>query len=140
MDGGRRIGVNLGVNSSLKSCLKFGNWGMRLRGRERHVDVFEESLSGDPFYSGRGLDEVIAGLAGLFAAESVGKNEGFGKLTSAHQKTSAVDGPLAFKIHNAFFHPTRLVFLVLTDARLSLGGCLFQVERLYSQKRGGSIT
>ena len=51
---------------------------MNLRGRERHVDVFEEGLSGDPFYSGRGLDEVIAGLAGLFAAESVGKNERFG--------------------------------------------------------------
>ena len=114
MDGGRRIGVNLGtnlgVNSGLKSCLKFGNWGMKLRGRERHVDVFEEGLSGDPFYSGRGLDEVIAGLAGLFAAESVGKNERFGKLTSAHQKTGAVDGPLAFKIHNAFFHPTRFAF------------------------------
>jgi hypothetical protein len=26
-------------------------------------------------------------------------------LTSAHQKTGAIDGPLAFKIHNAFFHP-----------------------------------
>ena len=78
---------------------------MKLRGRERHVDVFEEGLSGDPFYSGRGLDEVIAGLAGLFAAESVGKNERFGKLTSAHQKTGAVDGPLAFKIHNAFLSP-----------------------------------
>ena len=51
---------------------------MRLRGREGHVDIFEEGLSGDPSYSGRGLDEVIAGLAGLFAAESVGKNEGFG--------------------------------------------------------------
>ena len=83
---------------------------MKLRGRERHVDIFEEGLIGDPFYSGRGLDEVIAGLAGLFAAESVGKNEGFDKLTSAHQKTSAVDGPLAFKIHNAFFHPTRFAF------------------------------
>ena len=82
MDGGRCIGVNLGVNSrlnsGLKSGLKFGKWGMKLRGRERHVDVFEEGLIGDPSYSGRGLDEVIAGLAGLFAAESVGKNEGFG--------------------------------------------------------------
>jgi hypothetical protein len=26
-------------------------------------------------------------------------------LTSAHQKTGAVDGPLAFKIHNAFLSP-----------------------------------
>ena len=132
--------MNSGVKSGLKSCLKFGTSGMKLRGRERHVDIFEEGLSGDPFYSGRGLDEVIAGLAGLFAAESVGKNEWFGKLTSAHQKTGAIDGPLAFKIHNAFFHPTRFCVSVLTERDFSLGGCLFQVERLYSQKRGGSIT
>jgi len=109
---------------------------MKLHWCKRQVDVLEEGLSGDTSYAGRGLDEVIAGLAGLFAAESVGKNEGFGKLTSAHQKTSAVDGPLAFKIHNAFFHPTRLVFLVLTDARLSLGGYVSQVERLYAQTEG----
>jgi len=78
---------------------------MKLHWCKRQVDVLEEGLSGDTSYAGRGLDEVIAGLAGLFAAESVGKNEGFGKLTSAHQKTSAVDGPLAFKIHNAFLSP-----------------------------------
>ena len=81
---------------------------MELRGRERQVDVFKEGLSGDTSYTGKGLDEVIAGLAGLFAAESVGKNEGFDKLTSAHQKASAVDGPLAFDIHSAFFHPPGL--------------------------------
>jgi len=38
----------------------------------------------------------------LFAAETVGKDEWFGELTSAHQKTSAIDGPLAFKIHKYF--------------------------------------
>jgi hypothetical protein len=32
-------------------------------------------------------------------------------LTSAHQKTGAVDGRLTFEIHNTFFHPTRCVFL-----------------------------
>ena len=70
--------MNAGVNSGLKSGLKFGNWGMKLRGRDRNVDVFKEGLSGDTSYTGKGLDEVVAGLAGLFAAESVGKNEGFG--------------------------------------------------------------
>src|ERR1700676_946927 len=104
-------GLNSGLTFDLKSCLKLGNWGMKLRGRERQVDVFEEGLSGDPSYAGRGLDEVVAGLAGLFAAKSVGKNEWFGKLTSAHQKTGAIDGPLAFHIHSAFFHPTRFAFL-----------------------------
>ena len=67
-----------------------------------HVDVFEYSLGGDSSYAVGGLDEVIAGTAGLFAAETVGKDEWFGELTSAHQKTGAIDGPLAFKIHRYF--------------------------------------
>jgi hypothetical protein len=143
MDGGRGIGVdfgmNSGVNSGLKSGLKFGNWGMKLRGRERHVDVFEESLSGNPSYTGRGLDEVIAGLAGLFAAESVGKNERFGKLTSAHQKTGAVDGPLAFHIHSAFFHPTRFVFLVLTERDSRSADARFKWSDCTREKEAGQL-
>ncbi len=43
--------------------------------REGHVDVFEDGLRGDTSYAVRGLDEVVAGATGLFAAESVGKNE-----------------------------------------------------------------
>ena len=73
--------------------------------RQRHVDVFEESLRGDAPYAVGELDEVIAGASGLFTAESVGKDEGFGELTSAHQETGVVDDPLACKIHGAFFHP-----------------------------------
>jgi hypothetical protein len=61
-------------------------------------------------------------------------------LTSAHQKTGAVDGPLAFQIHSAFFHPTRFVFPVVTERGCRSAECLLQVERLYAQKRGGSIT
>jgi hypothetical protein len=143
MDGGRCIGMNLGVNSGLnsglKSGLKFGKWGMKLRGRERQVDVFEEGLSGDPSYSGRGLDEVIAGLAGLFAAESVGKNERFGKLTSAHQKTGAIDGPLAFHIHNAFFHPTRFVFLVVTERDFRSADARFKWSDCTRRKGAGQL-
>lgn len=134
------FGVNSGMNSGLKSGLKFGKWGMKLRGRERHVDVFEEGLSGDPFYADRGLDEVIAGLAGLFAAESVGKNERFSKLTSAHQKTGAVDGPLAFKIHNAFFHhPTRLTFLVLTERDFRSADARFKWSDCTRRKGAGQL-
>jgi hypothetical protein len=40
-------------------------------------------------------------------------------LTSAHQKTGAIDGPLAFDIHSAFLHLTRFVFLVLTEAAVT---------------------
>ena len=76
-----------------------------MRRCERHVDVFEKGLGGDALYAVAGLDQVVAGAAGLFAAESVGKNEGFGELTSVHQKTGAVDDPFAFGVHGAFFHP-----------------------------------
>ena len=113
---------------------------MKLHWCQRQVDVLEEGLSGDTSYAGRGLDEVIAGLAGLFAAESVGKNEGFDKLTSAHQKTSAVDGPLAFKIHMAFFHPTRSVFLVLTERGCRSADTCLKWSDCTRRQRGGSIT
>ncbi len=70
-----------------------------------HVDIFEEGLGGDAHYAAAGLDEVVAGKARLFAAECVGKNEWFGELTGAHQKTGAVDDPLVFGIHGAIFQP-----------------------------------
>src|SRR5258708_32938445 len=112
------------MNWWLDSGLELGSRGMKLHGCQRQGDVFQEGLRGDPSYAGRGLDEVIAGLAGLFAAESVGKNEWVGKLTSTQQKTRAVYGPLAFKIHKCFLSSTRLVVLGFDQARLSLGGCL----------------
>src|SRR5258708_34390007 len=108
------------MNWWLDSGLELGSRGMKLHGCQRQVDVFEGGLRGDPSYAGRGLDEVIAGLAGLFAAESVGKNGWFGKLTSTHQKRSAVAGPLACKIHQCFLSSTRLVFLFCAQSRRSL--------------------
>ena len=59
--------------------------------RQRHVDVFEDGLGGDSSYAVGGFDEVVSGTAGLFAAESVGKDERFGELTSSHQETGTVD-------------------------------------------------
>jgi len=73
--------------------------------RQRHVDVFEESLRGDAPYAVGELDEIVAGASGLLAAESIGENQRFGELTSAHQETGVVDDPLACKIHGAFFPP-----------------------------------
>jgi hypothetical protein len=58
------------------------------------------------------LDEIIAGIAGMFAAESVGESQGFFQLASAHEKTRAVDGPFICSIH--FVSP--------------LGGALLRVE------------
>ncbi len=39
------------------------------------------------------LDEVIAGLARMLAAEDVGENERFNQLTGVHKEARAVDGP-----------------------------------------------
>jgi hypothetical protein len=72
---------------------------------QRDVDIFEDGLGGDTSHSFGGLYQVVAGTAGLFAAERVGEDEWFCELTSAHQETGAIDGPLAFKIHKYFFHP-----------------------------------
>ena len=74
---------------------------------ERDVDVFEEGSGGDAADAFLGLYEVVTGEAGLFAAKGVGEEEWFGELTGAHQKTGTVDGPLAFYIHSAIFHPSR---------------------------------
>ena len=70
-----------------------------------HVDVFEKSLGGDALYAFGGFDEVVAGATGLFAAENIRKDERFGELTSAHEETGAIDGPLRFEIHECFFRP-----------------------------------
>jgi hypothetical protein len=75
--------------------------------RHRHVDVFEQLTSRDAPYAVGGLHNVVAGLTALFAAECVGKQERFGELTSPHQKTCAIDGPIAFGIHIAFFRCRR---------------------------------
>jgi hypothetical protein len=75
----------------------------------------------------------------LFAAESVGKDERFGELTSVHQEAGAVDGPLVFEIHKYFLSPLGSAggvsgFQVsgFVRARMPLGELLSQAERLYA--------
>ncbi len=133
---GRGSGHGLGENGSRSMCR-----------HQRHVDVFEEGLGGDAHYAAAGLDEIVAGTARLFAAECVGKNEWFGELTGAHQKTGAVEDPLAFRIHVAL---SSTLPQGKFDSGLSLFGfegkwslleteCLFRVERLYAHRKSGSI-
>lgn len=110
--------------------------GIQLQWGERHVDVFKEGLGGDSFYAFRSLHEVVAGAAGLLAAESVGEDEWFGELTSAHQKTGAIDGPWALSVHKTFFNPRHAPMLVpgisgfrfLTEHGRRSANSLFQVE------------
>ncbi len=70
--------------------------------RQGLVDVFEYGLGSDSSDAVGGLDEVVAGATGLFAAECVDEDERFGELTGAHQETGTIDGPLAFRIHKCF--------------------------------------
>jgi len=50
--------------------------------------------------SAGGLDEVVARLAGMIAAECVGESQRCSKLTSAHQKAGAIDSPMTL-VHDA---------------------------------------
>ena len=65
----------------------------------RHINVFEKLAGMNPAHTFAGLDEVVAGVAGLFAAEGVGKDERFGKLTGVHEETRAVNGPWSLDTH-----------------------------------------
>ena len=51
---------------------------------QRYIDILECSPRSDAAETFTGFDEVIAGLAGMFAAERVGENERFGELTRLH--------------------------------------------------------
>jgi hypothetical protein len=108
---------------------------------KRHIDVFEEGFGNYRFYAAGGLDEIVAGTAGLFATESVDKNERFGELKSSHQETGAVNGPLAFQIHEGFLSSVirAAVCFDFDRARPALGGYSFQVVRLYAHNESGSI-
>ncbi|MGA8539241.1 MAG: hypothetical protein WB566_07055 [Terriglobales bacterium] len=61
-----------------------------------HIDVFKKGLAGYPLYAVGGFDKVVAGAAGLFAAQRVGEDKWFGELTGAHEEAGAVDSPWAF--------------------------------------------
>jgi hypothetical protein len=63
-------------------------------------------------------------------------------LTSAHQETGAVDGPRAFEIHKYFLWPFAGPLMVSGFDRAGSGSAdaCVQVERLYAQKKHGSIT
>lgn len=73
--------------------------GSRFQG---YVYVFKEFSGSDAEETIEDLDQVIACLAGLLAAEGVGENQRVGKLTSAHDETRAIDGPITFHVHDLF--------------------------------------
>ena len=65
----------------------------------RYVDVFKEMARSDAAQTIGRLDEVVASLARMLAAQDVGENERFSQLTGVHKKARAVDGPWSFTAH-----------------------------------------
>ncbi len=47
----------------------------------------------------RRLDEVIARVAGMLAAESVSEYQGASELTGVYDETGAIGGPRSFSVH-----------------------------------------
>src|SRR6266849_861980 len=64
-----------------------------------HIDVLEKGARTNTAKPFRRFDEVVAGLSGMFAPESVGKDERFGELTGSHNEARAVNGPGTFHLH-----------------------------------------
>jgi hypothetical protein len=68
-------------------------------GPERYVDVFEEMARSDTAQAIGRLDQVVAGLAGMFAAQDVGEDERSCESTGVHKEASAVGGPWSWFVH-----------------------------------------
>ena len=65
----------MGKVAGLRACVfnRRCRW-KKQRGREGHIDIFEKSLRGNSHYTVVGFDDIVTGLAGLFATQSVGEN------------------------------------------------------------------
>ena len=58
-----------------------------------HINVFKNQPRGDAARTVGGFEQIIAGLAAMFPAERVDKEERLGELSSFDQKTRAIDFP-----------------------------------------------
>jgi hypothetical protein len=67
-----------------------------------HVNVFEEDATGDTANAVRSFNEIVTGLTAMLATERVGERERMRKLTSADEKTSAINIPITFYRHDFF--------------------------------------
>lgn len=105
----------------------------KLLGGEGNVNVFKENSAGDTPNTIGSFEKIISGLAAMFTTEGIGKNEGLGKLTSAHEKTSAIKIPITFYRHDFF---TALAVRWLR----TLNSCLRSVVNVRAQRRGVNYT
>ncbi len=56
--------------------LRTGGRGCDGLALQRYVDIFKENLAGDAADTFGSFEEIIAGLAGMLAAEKIGEHEG----------------------------------------------------------------
>ena len=69
-------------------------------GREGDINVLKKSAAGNAADAVGSFDEVVSGLARLFAIEKIGEDEGLSELTGAHEKTRAIHTPAIFFSHD----------------------------------------
>jgi hypothetical protein len=74
-------------------------------GREWNINVFKKNSADNPADAIGSFDEVVSGLAGLFAIEQICEDEGLCELTGAHEKPRAINIPAIFFSHD--FSPLR---------------------------------
>ena len=65
----------------------------RFRGIHGHVNVFEYCSGSDATAAVRGLDQVVAGSATMFASQSIHENTRLGNLLGFDEKARAIDFP-----------------------------------------------
>jgi hypothetical protein len=99
---GRRCSAGHGLIEDAQRSLESGLSVLRWSRFEGYVDIFEDGAWSDAAATAGRLHQVVAREAAVFAAESIGEQERFSKLTGVHQKACAVDGPGNFHIHKFF--------------------------------------
>lgn len=76
------------------------------RGRTHdHVNVFEDLAWSDATAAVRGFDQVVTGLATVFATEGIDEGEGLGELFGFDQEPSAIDVPFCGRFPHCAFIP-----------------------------------
>ena len=93
--------AGLGDPHGRSACLNasIGYGARRLQGYVNVLEGFARSNAADAFTE---FNQVIANLAGMFAAQRVGEDERLGELTCLHEKASAIDVPRVFHVHKLF--------------------------------------
>lgn len=115
-------------------------WGIRVdsattlaRGIHGDIDVFKNLAGSDALEAVGGLDEVVAFLSGVFAAQGIGEAKGCIELNGLNKEPGAVRFPIANETAHDTFHSgtgpwVGGLWLSASNSRLSAGA--FRCHRL----------